>query len=86
MQETETYITIKNHKDKYPNKTPSRLINPSKSSMGKIIKAILDTINKNLQKTTNGKIHLMYLTGIQTPPIKRKLRLSNVTLKVFIPQ
>ena len=36
LQETETYITIKDHKKKFPNKVPCRLINPSKSSIGKI--------------------------------------------------
>ena len=38
MQETEAYITIKDHKESFPNKIPCRLINPSKSSVGKISK------------------------------------------------
>ena len=29
MQETEAYITIKDHKEDFPNKTSCRLINPS---------------------------------------------------------
>ena len=52
MQETEAYITIKDHKDEFPNKIPCRLINPFKSSIGKISKAILDTINKNVVRST----------------------------------
>ena len=54
MQETETYITIKDefHKDEFPNKMPCRLLNPSKSCIGKISKAILDIINKNLVRST----------------------------------
>ena len=50
MQETEAYITIKYHKDEFPNKIPCCLINPSKSNIGKISKAILDTINKKCCK------------------------------------
>ena len=52
MQETEAYITIKDHKDEFPNKIPCYLINPSKSSICKINKAILDTINKNIIRST----------------------------------
>ena len=52
MQETEAYITIKDHKESFPNKIPCRLINPSKSSVGKISKVILDKIN-NIQKETS---------------------------------
>ena len=52
MQETKAYITIKDHKDEFPHKIPRRLINPSKSKIGKISKAILDTINKNVVRST----------------------------------
>ena len=52
MQETEAYITIKDHKDEFPNKIPCRLVNPSKSNTGKISKAIFDTINKNIVRST----------------------------------
>ena len=53
MQETEAYITIKDHKESFPNKIPCRLINPSKSSVGKISKVILDKINNHIQKETS---------------------------------
>ena len=52
IQETEAYITIKDHKESFPNKIPCHLINPSKSSVGKISKVILDKINNNIQKET----------------------------------
>ena len=52
MQETEAYITIKDHKDEFPNKMLCRLINPSKPNIGKISKTILDTINKNIVRST----------------------------------
>ena len=89
MQETEAYITIKDHKDEFPNKIPCRLINPSKSNIGKISKAILDTINKNVVRSTEinqWKIHRMYLTGMQTTRIKTKPPSFNLTLKIFILQ
>ena len=52
MQETEAYITIKEDKDEFPNRIPWCLINPSKSNLGKVIKAILITINGNVVKST----------------------------------
>ena len=52
MQETEAYFTIKDHNNEFPNKIPYRLINPSKSNIGKTSKAILDTINKNVVRST----------------------------------
>ena len=48
VQETEAYITIKDHKDVLSNKIKCPLINPSKSSISKISKAIFNTINKNV--------------------------------------
>ena len=48
MQEDEAYITIKDHKDEFPNKITCRLIDPSKSSTGRISKHILDKINSQI--------------------------------------
>ena len=45
LQEKEAYITIKDHKDHFPYKISCRLINPCKSSIGKISEVILDKIN-----------------------------------------
>ena len=45
MQESESYITVKDHKKDFPHKISCRLINPSKSDIGKISKHILDKIN-----------------------------------------
>ena len=52
LQETEAYITIKDHKENFPNKISRGLINPSKSSIGKISKVILDKINQQIQLIT----------------------------------
>ena len=35
MEESEAYITVKNHKEDFPHKPSFRLINPSKSELGK---------------------------------------------------
>ena len=53
MQETKAYITMKDHKESFPNNIPSGLINPLKSSVGKTSKVILDKINNNFQKETS---------------------------------
>ena len=53
MQETEAYITIKDHKESFLNKIPCHLINPSKSSVSKISKAIIDKINNHIEKETS---------------------------------
>ena len=52
MQESECYITIKDHKADFPNKLSCRLINPSKSDIGKVSKQILDKINSNIRAST----------------------------------
>ena len=48
LEETEANITIKDYKSEFPNKILCRLINPSKSSIGKISKVILDRINEKI--------------------------------------
>ena len=53
LQEKEAYITIKDHKDDFPSRISCRLINPCKSSIGKISKVILDRINTTARNHTN---------------------------------
>ena len=48
FHEAEAFITIKDHKDSFPNFPTIRLINPSKSEIRKISKSILDKINNVL--------------------------------------
>ena len=45
VQESESYITIKDHKDDFPHKIACRLIKTSKSNIVKISKLIIDQIN-----------------------------------------
>ena len=67
MQETEAFITVKDHKEGFPHTLSFRLINPSKSDIGKISKSILDKINKAIVSTTsvNGGIPLILLSGLK---------------------
>ena len=55
LQETEAFISVKNHKEGFPNSPSFRLINPSKSDIGKISKHILYKINKSL--LSNAKVN-----------------------------
>ena len=48
LQENESYIIIKDHKDDFYHNISCRLINPSKSGIGKINKIIIDKINTKL--------------------------------------
>ena len=43
------YLTVKDHKDNFPNNVKCRLINPAKSNVGKISKQILQQINDKLR-------------------------------------
>ena len=47
------FVTIKDHKDGFPNKVACRLINPSKSHIAKVSKSILDNINEAIREKTN---------------------------------
>lgn len=46
--ERDAYITLKDHKETFPNSLPCRLINPTKSEIGLVSKHILDRINQQL--------------------------------------
>ena len=53
MTESQAMITIKDHKDNFPQRIENRLINRSKTSIGKISKDILDRINCQVRLATN---------------------------------
>ena len=52
LQTSEAYITVKDHKEDFPGNPSFRLINPSKTDVGRISKKILDRINKDLVQKT----------------------------------
>ena len=53
IDESEAYITIKDHKEKFPEKAGFRLSNPSKSDIRKVSKHTLDQINHKVSQNTN---------------------------------
>ena len=49
MAKTDSFITLKDHKDNFETKPQCRLINPAKSELGKVSKVILDAINDEIR-------------------------------------
>ena len=52
-EQKEAFITIKDHKAGFPSTVSTRLINPSKTHLGKVAKAILDKINCSIKSETD---------------------------------
>ena len=48
---SESYITLKDHKDEFRKNPKCRLINPNKSNIGKVSKQILQKINNSIRST-----------------------------------
>ena len=61
----ECFITVKDHKDNYENNTKCRLLNPSKSELGKVSKIILSKIVWVLRKKCSIVIRKTLRTGWQ---------------------
>ena len=61
LAEKQAFITLKDHKDNFQNHPTCRLINPTKSEIGKISKTILTNINKQITKET--KVNLWRSTS-----------------------
>ena len=65
------FISLKDHKDNFANNPTCRLINPSKSEIGRVSKELLDRINKTIVSKTgihqwkNTKATLHWFRGIQ---------------------
>ena len=53
MAESQAFLTFKDHKDRFANDLPCRLINPAKAEMGTISKTILDRITTEVTKATD---------------------------------
>ena len=50
LQEKQAFITIKDHKETFPNKIEYRLLNPTKSFFAKYSKNLIDKINSTIRK------------------------------------
>ena len=53
IAEKSAFITIKDHKPRFPNEVQCRLLNPCKSQIGKISKKYLEGINKKIRESTD---------------------------------
>ena len=53
MAKKNAFITLKDHKENFDSNPKCRLINPSKSELGKVSKIVLDDINNKLRSTLN---------------------------------
>ena len=53
MPEKNAFITIKDHKENFDNDPKCRLINPTKSEIGKISKVIIQNINSKIREKSN---------------------------------
>ena len=49
----DAYITLKDHKENFPNNPKCRLINPAKGEMGIVAKNLLQTINEKVRSATH---------------------------------
>ena len=52
MNKAEAFVTLKDHKERFESDLPCRLINPAKSEMGMVSKAILDKIIQAVRDST----------------------------------
>ena len=53
MARRNAFVTLKDHKENFDSNPKCRLINPSKSELGKVSKIMLDDINNKIRSTLN---------------------------------
>ena len=88
LLEKEADITIKDHKDDFPNKISCRLINPCKTSIGKISKVISDRINtavRNHAKINQWKDTFTVIDWFKNIPDKISCYLMVFDIESFCP-
>ena len=88
MQTGEVYITVKDHKDDFPNKLTFRLINPSKSDIGKISKKIVEKVNSNLRdicEINQWKNTTSVLEWFKNINHKKECKFVNLDIENFYP-
>ena len=88
MKKTESFLTTKDHKERFPHTLSFCPINPSKSDNGKISKSLLDTINDNVLKQTNvtqWKNTSKVITCFKTLRAKKRHLFVNSDVENFYP-
>ena len=88
IQESEAYITVKDHKKGFPNNPSFRFINPSESDIGRISKKMLDEINQRViqeTKVNKWKNTNTVITWFKSLPDKSFLSFGNFDIESFYP-
>ena len=88
MHDNEAYITIKDHKKDFPNKISCRLVNPSKSNIGRISWQILVKINLKLISDTEvnqRKNSISFIEWFNNIPNKDQHRFVVFDIESFYP-
>ena len=89
LSQKSSFITLKDHKDNFANKPTCRLINPSKSELGRVSKSILEKINKavvektGVQQWKNTRAALQWFNSI---PNKNQNSFISFDIVNFYPQ
>ena len=89
MPESESFITYKDHKINFPARKEVRLLNPSKSNIGKISKKILDAINSTLRQKTSfnqWKSTNECIQWFSNLPEKQSLKFIKLDIQNFYPE
>ena len=89
MPESESFITYKDHKDNFPARKEVRLLNPSKSNIGRISKKILDAINSTLRQKTSfnqWKSTNECIRWFSNLPEKHNLKFIKLDIQNFYPE
>ena len=89
IQKQEAFVTIKDHKEAFPNNINCRLLNPTKSQLGKVsqqtLQSVIDVIKKksglNLWKNTQAVIN--WFKGIED---KNRYSFLQFDINSFYPQ
>ena len=87
-EEGNSFIAIKDHRENFDKHTTARLINPAKNELGRIIKLILDKINKKisqkfvLNQWENTDIVIDWFKQIKK---KHLYKFTNFDIKQFYP-
>ena len=88
FQKKDAYILFKDHKPNFINKLQTRLINPSKTKLGKISKNIIQNIVTNVREASHSNLWRNSLETIEwfrgIKKTKVKLALYNLTSLTFI--
>ena len=88
ITEKEAFFTMKDHKDNFNNQPKCRLINPTKSNLGKISKIMLENINGSIKeqlKVNQWRNTIDVLKWFNTLPDRKSLTFICFDIVQFYP-